>query len=105
MNMLLEFVNSISRTNITIDFQSCYWHKQEDFLLLVTEAILHWLWQLEGVPTTSTAQQLLTAVKNNKPVYQLLYFLFHFGLFYWKVRQEIRKGNVETVTFAWKYCW
>ena len=88
-----------------MDFKSCYWHKQEDFLLMVTEGTLCWLLQLGEFPQGATVGEIMEAAKPNKSLYHLLYFLFQFGLFYWKLRQELRKGSVRAITYAWKYCW
>ncbi len=104
-NLLIKVANSNSRQNITIDFKSCYWNKQEDFLLLVIEGTLKWLLQLRNLPMNATVGELMNAANSNPSLHYLLYFLFQFGLFYWNLRQEVRRGNVGAVNFAWKYCW
>jgi len=58
-----------------------------------------------ALPPGTTAQQLLDGVENNKTTYNVLYFFFHFGVFYWNLRQEIHKGNVNAVSYAWIYSW
>ena len=104
-SFLMPFASFLSRMKITIDFRSCHWHKQEDFLLLVVEGTLQWLLQLDGFPSDIPAGDLLKMSSNSTSLNYLLYFLFHFGLFYWNLRQEIRKGSVEAVSHAWIYCW
>ena len=78
---------------ITIDFLSKYWYKQEDFLLMVIEGITKWILQLDGFPAAAINEQLsieaiLKQVDKNKTVFNLLYFYFQYGLFYWNLRQE-----------------
>lgn len=104
-NLVNIVANLTSRQNITIDFQSCYWNRQEDFLLLMIEGTLKWLLQLRDFPKQATVGEIMTAARANPSFHYLAYFLFQYGIFYWNLRQEIRKGNVETVTYAWKYCW
>ena len=53
----------------------------------------------------STATSWWICVENNKTTYNVLYFFFHFGVFYWNLRQEIHKGNVKAVSYAWIYSW
>lgn len=102
---LLSVANLISRSNITEDFLSSYWYKQEDFLILVIEAIHQWLLKLRGIEKDNINFDILEIVKNNEIVYYVLYFYWHFGLFYWNLRQSIRKGVISDVKHAWKYAW
>ena len=99
---------------ITIDFLSKYWYKQEDFLLMVIEGIKKWILQLDGFPAAAAINEqlsieaILKQVEKNKTVFNLLYFYFQYGLFYWSnLRQETRRGNVAAVAeYAWQqYCW
>ena len=103
--LLMPFASFLGRDKITVEFLSKYWHKQEDFLVMLVEGILKWLVQVKNVPTGLTAQELLSRVTNNKTTYFYLHFLFHFGLFYWELRQQIRMGNTTAVTYGWKYSW
>jgi hypothetical protein len=104
-NLVTIVANSTSRQNITIDFKSCYWNKQEDFLLMMIEGTLKWLLQLKDFSKELTVGEILNSAKTNPSFHYLVYFLFQFGLFYWNLRQQLRKGNVQAITYAWKYCW
>ena len=101
--VLIPFTSFMKRDKITDDFLSKYWHKQEDFLMMMIEGIAKWLEQVIAFPAGTTAQQLLDGVENNKTIYNVLYFFFHFSVFYWNLRQEIHKGNVNAVSYAWIY--
>ena len=51
-------------------------------------------------------EAILKQVDKNKTAFNLLYFHFHYGLFYWHLRQETRRGNVVAVAdYAWQYYW
>jgi hypothetical protein len=103
--VLLPFANFLGRDKITVNFLSKYWHKQEDFLVMFIEGVLKWFQQVRGVSDRLTAEQILNGVANNKSTCCLLDFLFHHGLFYWNLRQQIRMGDVHAVKYAWKYSW
>ena len=104
-NILIPFANFLGREKITVDFLSKYWHKQEDFMEMVIEGIMKWLQQVKDLPSDISAAQVLSDLANNKTVYNLVYFVLQFGIFYWNLRQEIRKGNVEAVCYGWRYAW
>jgi len=103
--LLLWFANHIGRTNISINFRSAFYTKQEDFFFLSLEAIWKWLCNLRGFPNNLTASQMLTLTAESKPTYYLLFFLFNYGLFYWDLRQNIRSNNEKAVTSAWIQSW
>ena len=81
---------------IIIDFLSKYWYKQEDFLLMVIEGIAKWILQIDGFPAAAAVNEQLSIeailkqqVDKNKTVFNLLYFYFQYGLFYWSnLRQQ-----------------
>jgi hypothetical protein len=103
--LLLPFANFLGRTKITVDFLSKYWHKQEDFLVMFIEGLLKWFQQIRGLTDRVSAEQVLKHVEKNKTAFCLLDFLFHHGLFYWNLRQQIRMGDVNAVKYAWKFTW
>jgi len=87
--LLLWFTTNIGRTNISEDFRSAFYTKQEDFFFLSLEAIWKWFKSLRGFPGNLSASQMLNLSKEAKPMYYLLYFLFNYGNFYWNLRQQI----------------
>jgi hypothetical protein len=103
-NLLMDIATFMGRDKIKVDFLSRYFHKQEDFFLLVCEAIQRWLKSIANIPDKSPAEIMKDCEKNEK-VSELLYFYYHFATFYIHLRQEIRRGNTSYVTFAWGYSW
>src|SRR5690606_24762427 len=73
--------------------------------LMVVEVVWKWLQQLSGFSSSFSAHSLLTDVDGSPQAKYLLEFLFHYGLFYWNLRQPIRIGNENAVTFAWQQSW
>lgn len=102
---LLQVANLLSRLNITKDFISAHWYRQEDFLLLVVQGIYEWLQQVTGLSEDDINVDLLKTVEKNSITYYVLYFFFQYGLFYFNLRQSIRMGDVAQVQYAWKHCW
>jgi hypothetical protein len=102
---LLYVANALSRQNISVDFPSEFWYKQEDFLMLVIESIGKWIERLRDFDNTISAAQQLKLMEHNYLSYYLFYFYYHFGLFYWNLRNSIRKGDIVEVQYAWKYSW
>jgi hypothetical protein len=43
---MLPIAEHLAFKNISIDFVSKYWDKQEDFLLIFTQGVLEWLWAI-----------------------------------------------------------
>lgn len=103
--LLKEIASFLGRTNIEVDFVSRYFHRQEDFLLLVFKGIHRWFEGIANKPVDVLVAGLLRACEKNKPVHQLLYLYFHMGTFYVHLRQEIRRGQVRDIGAAWLYCW
>ena len=57
---------------------------------MVIEGIMKWILQLDGFPAAAAGineqlsiEAILKQVEKNKTVFNLLYFYFQYGLFYW----------------------
>jgi hypothetical protein len=102
-DLLLKVANFMNRDKIKMDFQSAYWQKQEDFLLLVVEAGLKWYYSLRGVDASWSVETILEKARKNYPIFTFLNFLFKFGLHYWGLRQAVRANDIHTVDAYWAY--
>jgi len=87
--------------HLVLDFETKEWSKHDDFFISVVEALTLWITSATQYNNTSW-EQLISAISCNKPVLNILH-LYHWGLFYWKLRQSIRIGNVTFVNFAWNF--
>ena len=103
--ILIDLATVVKNDKIKIDFLSKDWYLQEDHMFIVIEAITMWLQSIKNFPKNKTVASILQDVKNNLTVYNLLYFYFHYGNFYFNLRQAIRCGQSKIVNDAWTYSW
>src|SRR5436189_5385158 len=74
--MLLTLAKLLNRSKIQVDFHSAYWHKQEDFLLIVIHGILQLSLQVTNKPANLTAVETLQEVQYNDTTSYVLHFLY-----------------------------
>ena len=73
--------------------------------MLVIEATHEWVMALEGIPGSTSAYELYAQSRFNNLSRYLSFFFTQYGIFYWNLRQQIRKEDVTAVQQAWKYSW
>ena len=99
--ILLPLSRVLNYSNLDIKAQN--FHFAEDFLQLVTIALIHFANELMEHHAIDTATALLTMYADNSHVFELLNLLFYYLCPYWVTRSAIKSGNHVTINKMWQY--
>lgn len=95
----------LSRTlnYLNLDVSARNFHYAEDFLQLVTLALIRLVSELTAFHANCSITDLLTMYEQNSQVYQLVYLLSYYLCPYWLTRSAIKSGNSELINRMWRY--
>jgi hypothetical protein len=95
----------LCRTDIRLAFNADCYNNRESFKRMVAISVFEWLNGLEGEPPCCLDKptELLEAVHTNLPVWELLKFQLHCGVFALSDKLAMRTTNVPELDFAWGY--
>ena len=95
----------LSRTlnYLNLDVSAKNFHYAEDFLQLVTLALIRLVSELTAFHANCSITDLMNMYEQNLQVYQLVYLLSYYLCPYWLTRSAIKSGNSELVNRMWRY--
>ena len=99
--MLLPLSRILNYSNL--DLSARNFHYAEDFLQLVTIALVQIASEIMRFHAITTATDVLTLYEANSHVYKLLYMLFYYLCPYWVTRSAIKAGNHKIINDMWRY--
>ena len=86
-----------------LDVKCSNFHYAEDFLQLVTIALLIWAEDALVLCGHTVLTNLLHSFHKNSRVYEVLYMLIYYLLPYWHTRSALKTGNSMLLTNYWRY--
>ena len=87
----------------TLDVTARNFHFAEDFLQLVTLAVIRLMSELMTTHVNQTPTAILTLYVGNSQVYELIYMLIYYLCPYWVTRSALKSGNHEVINNMWRY--
>ena len=87
----------------TLDVTARNFHFAEDFLQLVTLAVIRIMSELMSFHANCTPVQILAIYAKNLHVYELIHLLIYYLCPYWMTRSAIKSRNSTMINNMWRY--
>ena len=99
--LLLPLSHVLNYSNLDLKAQN--FHFAEDFLQMVTLALLSFTQKLMLHHAISKATDLITLYTENAQVFELLYLFVYYLCPYWITRSAVKSGNHVVINDMWRY--
>ena len=87
----------------TFDVSARNFHYAEDFLQMVSLALMRIVSELMLFHATQSPTELLTMYAANSHVFELIHLFIYYICPYWVTRGAVKSGNAQIINDMWKY--